>query len=232
EGAAGQVVGRDRHAELIARLANVAASAEKFATGVRNLQRTEIGEAAEAFGERQIGSSTMANKETPVTSENVCGLARIVRAFVIPALENVPLWHERDLTNSAAERIILPHACVLVDDMLAKTADVFRNLRVYPDRMRANLEATKGQAMAESVMIALVGKGMGRQDAHRLVQQAAMRAREKAVHLREILAADATVTKVLKGKDLDAALDPDRYLGHSVEIVAGVVSRRVTVCVH
>ena len=225
EEASTQIVGRDRYAEFVMVLANIAGSLDKFCTEVRNLQRTEIGEVAEAFEERQVGSSTMAQKENPVISENVCSLARVVRGFVIPALENVPLWHERDLTNSAAERIILPHACVLVDDMLAKTADVFRNLRVYPNRMRANLEATKGQAMAESVMIALVGKGMGRQDAHRLVQQAAMRAREKAVHLREILAADATVTKVLKGKDLDAALDPDRYLGQSVEIVDGVVAR-------
>lgn len=130
EEASGQIVGRDRHAELFGLLANVASSAEKFATEVRNLQRTEIGEAAEAFGDRQVGSSTMANKENPVTSENVCGLARIVRGFVVPAYENVPLWHERDLTNSAAERIMIPHALILVDDLLAKLADVFRTLRV------------------------------------------------------------------------------------------------------
>src|SRR2546422_681536 len=170
EEASGQVVGRDRHAELHALLANIAASAEKFATEVRNLQRNEIGEAAEAFGDRQVGSSTMANKENPVTSENVCGLARIVRAFVIPAYEDVPMWHERDLTNSAAERIMVPHALILTDDLLAKLADVYRNLRVYPDRMRANLEATKGQVMAESVMIALTAKGMSRQEAHKLTQ--------------------------------------------------------------
>ncbi|TLZ59338.1 MAG: adenylosuccinate lyase, partial [Methanobacteriota archaeon] len=149
EEAATQVVGRDRYAEFIAVLANLAASLEKFCTEVRNLQRTEIGEAAEAFeSEHQVGSSTMAQKENPVTSENVCSLARIVRGFVIPAYENVPLWHERDLTNSAAERILLPHAAVLTDDIVAKTADIFRNLRVFPERMRANLEVTKGQVMA------------------------------------------------------------------------------------
>jgi adenylosuccinate lyase len=225
EEASAQIVGRDRHAELMAVLANIAASAEKFATEVRNLQRTEIAEAAEAFGDRQIGSSTMANKENPVTSENVCGLARIVRAFVVPALENVPLWHERDLTNSAAERIMIPHALILADDLLAKLADVFRNLRVYPDRMRENLERTRGQAMAESVMLALVGKGIGRQDAHKLVQDAAKRAREKDAHLRDALAADPKVAKLLTKKDLEAAIDPDNYLGASAEIVDRIAKK-------
>ncbi|MGI0150136.1 MAG: adenylosuccinate lyase, partial [Thermoplasmata archaeon] len=164
EEAATQVVGRDRYAEFIGCIANVAASLEKFCTEVRNLQRTEIGEVAEAFEtKKQVGSSTMAHKENPIASENVCSLARIVRSFVTPALENVPLWHERDLTNSAAERIMIPHACVLIDEMLARTTEVFRSLRVYPDRMKDNLEATKGQVMAESVLIALVGKGLGRQ---------------------------------------------------------------------
>ncbi|HLB68862.1 MAG TPA: adenylosuccinate lyase [Thermoplasmata archaeon] len=225
EEASTQIVGRDRYAEFILVLANIAASLEKFCTEVRNLQRTEIAEVAEAFEDRQVGSSTMAQKENPVMSENVCSLARVVRGLVVPALENVSLWHERDLTNSAAERIILPHACVLLDDMLAKTTDVFRTLRVYPDRMRANLEATKGQAMAESVMIALVAKGMGRQEAHRLVQRTASQAREKGIHLKDVLASDASINKILKGKDLDAALDPDRYLGKSVEIVDAVVAR-------
>src|SRR5216117_10599 len=152
EEAATQVVGRDRHAEFIGILANLAASLEKFCTEVRNLQRTEIGEVAEAFESRsQVGSSTMAQKENPVASENVCSLARIVRSLVTPALENVPLWHERDLTNSAAERILIPHACVLIDEMVAKTAEVFRTLRVYPDRMKENLEATGeiGRATSE-----------------------------------------------------------------------------------
>jgi len=225
EEAASQIVGRDRHAELMGLLGLIAASAEKFATEVRNLQRTEIGEAAEAFGERQVGSSTMANKENPVTSENVCGLARIVRGFVIPALENVPLWHERDLTNSAAERIMIPHALILVDDLLAKLADVFRNLRVYPDRMRENLEGTKGQVMAESVMIALTAKGVGRQEAHKLVQAAAKRAREKDAHLRDALVADAKIGKLLTKKGIDVALDPDSYLGSAVEIVDRVVKK-------
>ncbi len=226
EEAATQVVGRDRYAEFVAVLANLASSLEKFCTEVRNLQRNEIGEAAEAFEERkQVGSSTMAQKENPVSSENVCSLARIVRAFVVPAYEDVPLWHERDLTNSAAERIILPHACVLIDEMLARTADVFRNLRVYPDRMRENLDAMKGQVMAESVMIALTRKGIGRQDAHRIVRDAAQRARLKGLHFKDVLAADPKVTKHLKGKELDDAMNPEKYIGQSVAIVESVVAR-------
>ena len=226
EEAATQVVGRDRYAEFVAILANVAASLEKFCTEVRNLQRTEIGEVAEAFeAPKQVGSSTMAQKENPIASENVCSLSRIVRSLVTPALENVPLWHERDLTNSASERILIPHACVLIDEMLVRTTEIFRDLRVFPDRMRANLEATKGQVMAESVMIALVGKGLGRQEAHELVRIAAQKARTKGAHLRDVLAADARVTKFLSKKELEAAMDPARYLGESVAIVEAVVKR-------
>jgi adenylosuccinate lyase len=225
EEAATQVVGRDRHAEFIAVLANVAASLEKFCTEVRNLQRTEIGEVAEAFeAKSQVGSSTMAQKENPVVSENVCSLARIVRSLVTPALENVPLWHERDLTNSAAERILIPHACVLIDEMLARTTEVFRTLRV-PDRMRANLEATKGQVMAESVMMALAAKGLGRQEAHKVVREAALIARTKGVSLEHALLEDPKVTKIVGKKELDAAMDPTAYLGQSAAIVDAIVKR-------
>ncbi len=226
EEAATQVVGRDRYAEFVAVLANLAASLEKFCTEVRNLQRTEIGEVAEAFeAKKQVGSSTMAQKENPVSSENVCSLARIVRSLVIPALENVPLWHERDLTNSASERIILPHACVLVDEMLARTTEIFGTLRVYPDRMKENLEATKGQVMAEAVMIALVGKGLGRQEAHKLVRDTAHKARTKEIHLRDALLAEPKVTKLLSKKEIDAAMDPTAYLGESIAIVGTFVRR-------
>jgi adenylosuccinate lyase len=226
EEAATQVVGRDRHAEFIAVLANIAASLEKFCTEVRNLQRTEIGEVAEAFeAKSQVGSSTMAQKENPVVSENVCSLARIVRSLVTPALENVPLWHERDLTNSAAERILIPHACVLIDEMLARTTEVFRTLRVFPDRMKANLEATKGQVMAEAVMMALVAKGLGRQEAHKLVRDAAQAARAKALNLQEALLSDPKVAKIIGRKELDAAMDPAAYLGQSAAIVDAIVKR-------
>jgi len=226
EEAATQVVGRDRHAEFIGILANLAASLEKFCTEVRNLQRTEIGEAAEAFeGKSQVGSSTMAQKENPVASENVCSLARIVRSLVTPALENVPLWHERDLTNSAAERILIPHACVLIDEMVAKTTEIFRTLRVFPDRMKANLEATKGQVMAEAVMMALVAKGLGRQEAHKLVRDAAQDARTKGTHLREALLAEARISKLLSKSEIETAMDPMAYLGQSTAIVDSTLKR-------
>src|SRR2546429_7903624 len=226
EEAATQVVGRDRHAEFIGILANLAASLEKFCTEVRNLQRTEIGEAAEAFeGKSQVGSSTMAQKENPVASENVCSLARIVRSLVTPALENVPLWHERDLTNSAAERILIPHACVLIDEMGAKTTRTFRTLRVFPDRMKANLEATQGQVMAEAVMMALVAKGLGRQEAHKLVREAAQSARTKGTHLREALLAEARISKLLSKSEIETAMDPMAYLGQSTAIVDSTLKR-------
>ena len=167
----------------------------------------------------------MANKENPVASENVCSLARIVRSLVIPALEDVPLWHERDLTNSAAERILLPHACVLIDEMLARTTEVFRTLRVFPDRMRANLEATKGQVMGEAVMMALAGKELGRQEAHKLVREAAQAARTKGIHLREALLAEPRISKLLSKAEIDAALNPEAYLGQSVAIVEATIKR-------
>ncbi len=221
-----QVVGRDRYAEFIAVLANVASSLEKFATEVRNLQRNEIGEAAEAFEARkQVGSSTMAQKENPVNAENVVSLARVVRSLVIPAYENVALWHERDLTNSASERILIPHACVLLDEMLARSTEIFRDLRVYPDRMKENLEATKGQVMSESVMIALARKGMGRQEAHRLVRAVAMKARDEGAHLKDALKADKRVRALLSEKEIDEAMRPERYTGQSEAIVAQVVAK-------
>jgi adenylosuccinate lyase len=226
EEAATQVVGRDRYAEFLAICANIASSLEKFATEVRNLQRTEIGEVAEAFeGKRQVGSSTMAQKENPVNAENVTSLARVVRGLVIPAYENVALWHERDLTNSAAERILIPHACVLLDDMLARTTDIYRTLRVYPDRMKANLEATKGQVMAESVMIALTKKGMGRQEAHGLVREAARKARAEGKHLRDVLKTHKKVKEHLTDAEIERALKYDTYLGQSEKIVDSVISK-------
>ncbi|MFQ5838743.1 MAG: adenylosuccinate lyase [Thermoplasmata archaeon] len=224
EEASTQIVGRDRYAEYVALMAGIATSLEKFATEVRNLQRTEIGEVAEAFGSRQVGSSTMAHKENPITSENVCGLARIVRGFVGPAYESVPLWHERDLTNSSAERFILPHVTVLVDDIIHKMAEVFENLRVMEDRMVENLEATKGLVMAEAVMIALTRKGMGRQQAHELVRRLSRKAKEGGRGLKETLLEDENITSLLSEKELEEAMDPRNYLGASGEIVDRVAS--------
>src|SRR3989454_712000 len=185
--------------------------------------RDRLQEAFEA--KKQLGSSTMAQNENPVGSENVCSLARVVRPRVTPAPENLPLWHERDLTNSASERIILPHACVLIDEMLARTTEIFDSLRVYPDRMKENLDATKGQVMAEAGMIALGGKGLGRAGAAKPVRETAHKARTKGIHLRDALLAEPKVTKLLSKKEIDAAMDPAAYLGESVAIVGAFVRR-------
>ncbi len=220
-----QIVQRDRHIELLSILANIAASVEKFATEIRNLQRTEIGELSESFDtNHQVGSSTMAQKKNPITCENVSGLARLLRAMLLPAWENSIQWHERDLANSSNERFILPHAIILCDDILVKMTDVFRNISVNMDRMKENIALTKGSIMAESVMIALVEEGMGRQEAHEMVRAGAMQARKMGVTLMDVLEKDPLVSEKLGGR-LDSVMDPGAYLGKSSEIVELTVER-------
>jgi len=215
-----QLVGRDRYVEYVSLLANISSSLEKFAVEIRNLQRSEIGEVAEAFDrEKQVGSSTMAHKRNPITCENVCSLAKIVRGFIIPTHENVPLWHERDLTNSAAERFIVPHTSILVDDMLVKMSRVFSNLDVNKDKMQANIEASKGLIMAESVMMAMVGKGVGRQEAHEIMRRISLKAADGGTHLRDQMMADDSITQMFKPEEIDAILDPRSYIGRAAEIV-------------
>jgi adenylosuccinate lyase len=221
-----QIIGRDRYIEFIALLANIATSLEKFATEVRNLQRSEIKEASEAFDvKKQVGSSTMAHKKNPITAENICGLARVTRGFLLPTFENNVLWHERDLCNSSGERIILPHTCVLIDDIINKMTNVFDNLAVYPENMKTNLESSNGLIMGESVMMALTKKGVGRQAAHEAVRQAAMRAVEKRLNFAEILSQDETVTGALTKEELKAALDPENYTGSASEIVDRIIEK-------
>ena len=224
EPAATQVVGRDRYTELICLLATIATTLERYGTEVRNLQRSELSEAAEAFdAAKQVGSSTMAQKKNPITSENVCGLARVVRGFVIPTFESQVLWHERDLTNSSTERFILPHVFVLLDDMLYKMNDVFANLSVNAERMRKNIESAKGLIMAEPVMMKMTEKGIGRQDAHEIIRESSMIAVEKDIHLLDILLKDLKVTKVMTEKEIRDAMDPANYTGGSGEIVDDMV---------
>jgi adenylosuccinate lyase len=218
--ATNQVIQRDRHAEFVFLMANIAASVEKLATEIRLLQRSEVGEVQEPFDEKkQVGSSTMAQKRNPVTCENSCGLARIVRAYVTPALENVPLWHERDLTNSSAERMMIPHACILTDYILRNMTTVVKGMKVNAGAMLANLKSTRGLIMSESVMIALVGKGMDRQDAHELLRVASARVSAENSDLQKVLSEDAAVKKLLTAKELAAALDYSGYTGDSVETV-------------
>ncbi|MCK9322582.1 MAG: adenylosuccinate lyase [Candidatus Methanomethylophilaceae archaeon] len=220
EPAATQVVGRDRYTELICLLANIATSLERYGTEVRNLQRSEIAEASEAFNaEKQVGSSTMAQKRNPINSENVCGLARVLRGFVTPTFENQVLWHERDLSNSSAERFTLPHVFVLIDEMLFKMNKVFTGLEIHSDKMLRNIESAKGLIMAEPVMMKLTEKGLGRQDAHEIVREASMVAVEKDINLREALLEREDVKKVLTKEEIIIVMDPANYVGASGEIV-------------
>ncbi len=215
-----QTTQRDRHAELACILGNVAASVEKFATEIRNLQRSELAEVQEAFdASKQVGSSTMAHKRNPISAENVCGLARVVRGFVTPAFENVPLWHERDLTNSSAERFTISHQMVLTEYILQRSAKMFSNVVVNEEAMRANLERACPDIMAEAVMMALTEKGVGRQDAHELVRSASMRSHGEGVDLTDALLASQEVSSRLSREELEAVLRPESYTGHAEELV-------------
>ncbi|MGD1061440.1 MAG: adenylosuccinate lyase [Methanomassiliicoccales archaeon] len=226
EEVATQIVCRDRYAELSCFLVLLCSACERYATEVRNLQRSEINEVAEAFDRsKQVGSSTMAQKKNPILSENVCGLARVARGFIVPAIEDMNLWHERDLTNSSAERFILPHLFVITDDILTKMDEVYANLEVHDDRMKANLDSAKGMIMAESVMMSLVGKGMGRQDAHELVRKASMEADDNRVGLEEALLRDKNLTRLVNREELKDAMDPSKYIGKAPEMTVKVVRR-------
>jgi len=226
EEASTQIVGRDRYIELLSVLANIASSMEKFATEIRNLQRSEIGEVSEAFeAKKQVGSSTMPQKRNPILCEQVCGLARVIRSFIIPAYENAIQWHERDLCNSSSERFILPHSLIMTDWIVFQTNKVFRNLQVYPERMRENLENSKGLPMAEAVMTKLVEKGMGRGDAHELVRTCSLKAACDNKHLLSVLLENPKVAKLLKKKELEEVMNPRNYLGVSDKIVDHVVKK-------
>ena len=225
EPAATQVVGRDRYTELVCLIANIATSLERYGTEVRNLQRSEIGEAAEPFDRaKQVGSSTMAQKRNPMMSENVCGLARIVRSMVTPMFESQVLWHERDLTNSSTERFVLPHTFVLLDEMFKKMEIVFSGLEVYPERMMANIESSRGLVMAESLMMRMTEKGIGRQDAHEIVRSSSMIAEDENRHLRDVLLEREDLKGLMSKEEILAAMDPKNYTGGSREIVDKMVA--------
>jgi len=210
--ATSQIVQRDRFAHYVSALAIMAGSLERFATEVRNLQRTEILEVEEPFKKGQRGSSSMPHKRNPMTCERITGLARIVRSYVTPALENMAQWHERDLTNSSVERIILPDSSILVDYMLRKFTDVVKGMVVYADNMRANLERLKGLVMSEHVMLALVDKGMPKDDAYRAVQAVAMKAFESGTGFRDLAAADPAIAGKLNKQELSDCFDYDKHL--------------------
>jgi len=207
-----QIVQRDRHAEFCSTLAIIAASLEKVATEIRSLQRTEILEAEEPFTEGQKGSSAMPHKRNPVSCEQVCGLARLVRTNSLAALENVALWHERDISHSSVERVILPDSTLLVDYMLHQMTRIVEGLQVYPERMRENMERSFGLMFSQRVLLRLAETGLPRQQAYEMVQRNAMRAWRERAPFRAFLAGDPEVTARLTAADLDACFDPAWYL--------------------
>ena len=207
-----QVVQRDRHAQFVTTLALIAASLEKFATEIRGLQRTEIREVEEPFAEGQTGSSSMPHKRNPELSERVCGLARLVRGHAVTALENVALWGERDISHSSAERVIFPDACLALDYTLDLLAGVIRGLRVYPDRMKQNMELTSGLLFSHRVMLALVEKGSSREAAYETVQRNSARTWDEGKDFRDLLRADPDVTSHLSVSEMDALFDYGYYV--------------------
>jgi adenylosuccinate lyase len=196
-----QVIPRDRHAAFACALAQIASSIERLATEVRHLQRSEVREVEEYFHAGQKGSSAMPHKRNPVLSENLTGLARIIRAAVVPALENVVLWHERDIAHSSVERVMLPDSCILTDFALHRLAGMMDKLVVHPERMQKNLDATHGLYNSQTVLLALIDAGMARQAAYELVQKSAMRAWEEERPLLDLLAAEPAITELLPERD-------------------------------
>jgi adenylosuccinate lyase len=214
EGAATQVVARDRHADLFCAIAVAGAVMEQQATEVRHLQRTEVREVEEPFTVGQKGSSAMPHKRNPILSENLTGLARLLRGWAVPALEDVALWHERDISHSSVERVIGPDATLALDFGLSRFARMIEDLRVYPDRMRENLAQTGGLYEAQRVLLALVGKGTPRQEGYVLVQRNAMKVWEEKVDFRTALKRDAEVKKALGDAEIDACFAEDHHLKH------------------
>jgi adenylosuccinate lyase len=206
-----QILQRDRHAELLAALALVAGSLDKFATEIRHLARTEVAEVAEPFGKGQKGSSAMPHKRNPIVAERICGLARIVRANAIVGLENVALWHERDISHSSAERVVIPDSFLALDYMLERFAWLVEGLVVRPERMRRNLEAGHGLFYSQRLLLALVESGLTRDDAYRLVQRQALRAHEEEQDFRELVRRDDEIASRV---DLDSIFDPAWYTRH------------------
>jgi adenylosuccinate lyase len=221
-----QIVQRDRYAELTCILAILASTLDNIASEIRELQRPEIGEAFEAFEQKkQIGSSTMPHKRNPMISERICGLAKILRSLVSPALENIPTWHERDLTQSSCERFVIPEECILIDYMLILMIRVLKGLQVDEKRMRQNMKLTQGRMMSEAVMLALAKKGLGRQKAHELTRELAIKSHNKQRAFKSVLSEDSTVKKLLNKKEIDEVMDPRNYLGTATKQIEQVIEK-------
>jgi len=216
-----QIVQRDRYAQFFTTLAIIASSIEKIALEIRHLQRTEVLEAEEPFTKGQKGSSAMPHKRNPILSENLCGLARLVRGYAMSALENIPLWHERDISHSSVERVIGPDATILIDFMLTRLTSMLEGLEVYPENMKRNLEKTKGLIFSEKVLLELIKKGLTREEAYAIVQRNAMKARAEDREFRDVLKEDKDVNRYLTGEELDGCFD----LKHALARVDTIFSR-------
>jgi adenylosuccinate lyase len=213
-----QILQRDRHAQFITTLAIIASSLEKFATEIRGLQRTETREVEEPFGVSQTGSSAMPHKRNPELCERICGLARLVRGYALTSMGNITLWHERDISHSSTERIILPDSCLALDYSLALFTSVMRRLQIYPQRMKRNIELTKGLIFSQRVMLALIDKGLSRQKAYELAQRNAMKAWQGNKNFHSLLKADPEVTATLPPEELEPLFDYQYYLRYIDEI--------------
>ena len=218
-----QVIQRDRHAAYISTLAIIASSLDKFAVEIRHLQRTEVREAQEYFSEKQKGSSAMPHKKNPITSEQISGLARVIRGNAQAAFEDIALWHERDISHSSVERIIFPDSTILVDYLLAKTTDLVDRLLVYPERMKKNLESTGGLIFSGQLLLDLAEAGMLREEAYRLVQSHAMRAWKEDLIFRDEVAKDEKISALLSPEKLEKTFDFTRQLGNVDEIFTRVI---------
>jgi adenylosuccinate lyase len=213
-----QIVQRDHHAEFFTTLSIIASSIEKFAVELRHLQRTEVLEAEEFFSKGQKGSSAMPHKRNPITSENLSGLARLVRSYSLAALENISLWHERDISHSSVERVIAPDATILIDYMLNRLTSLIENLIVYPENMKANLEKMGDLIFSESILLYLTQKGLSREEAYGVVQRNAMRAWEKGEEFKSLLSQDEAIRHLMTQKELDALCDVRTHLKHVKDI--------------
>ncbi len=213
-----QILQRDRHAQFVTTLAIIASSLEKFATEIRGLQKTEVREAEEPFSPGQTGSSAMPHKRNPELCERVCGLARLIRGYSVTAMENITLWHERDISHSSTERIILPDSCLALDYSMAVFTSIMKGLLVYPKKMKQNMEITRGLLFSQRVLLALIDKGMSRQDAYKLVQRSAMKTWQSNKKFINLLKADSEVMAVLSATELEALFDYNYYLRYVDDI--------------
>ena len=221
-----QIIQRDRYAELTCILAIIASTLDNIASEIRQLQRPEIAEVFEAFEQKkQVGSSTMPHKRNPIISERICGIAKIIRGLVSPSLQNIPTWHERDISQSSCERFVIPEEYILIDYMLTLMIRVMKGLIVDKRRMRDNMDITQGRMMSEAVMLSLARKGLGRQKAHELTRQLAMKSLNEKQKFKVVLEENKIVNKLLTSEEIENVIDPMNYLGTALKQIDLVIEK-------